>query len=173
MFLRPCLALWSWTYEPSTSITQPRSGRSGVFLGKGVLKIRSKFTGENPCRSAISIKLLCNFIEVTILHGSSPVNLLHIFRTHFLNNTSRWLLLSQSFISNLLHFFRERDKTKFYLTIDKSILLMYIVYNVFWRYYVFWRCYSLAGKMVNMALQFCHLITLSGTTEKWLNVWWT
>ena len=29
-----------------------------VFLGKRVLKICSKFTGENPCRSAISMKLL-------------------------------------------------------------------------------------------------------------------
>ena len=28
-----------------------------MFLGKGVLKICSKFTGEHPCRSAISIKL--------------------------------------------------------------------------------------------------------------------
>ena len=25
-----------------------------MFLGKGVLKIRSKFTGEQPCRSVIS-----------------------------------------------------------------------------------------------------------------------
>ena len=33
-----------------------------MFLGKGVLKICSKFTGEHPCRSAILIKLLCNFI---------------------------------------------------------------------------------------------------------------
>ena len=29
-------------------------------------------------------KLLCNFIEITLRHGCSPVNLLHIFRTlHF------------------------------------------------------------------------------------------
>ena len=37
---------------------QDRSHRPEVFLGKGVLKICSKFTGEHPCRSAISIKLL-------------------------------------------------------------------------------------------------------------------
>ena len=35
-----------------------RSSPSEVFLGKGVLKICSKFTGEHSCRSAISIKLL-------------------------------------------------------------------------------------------------------------------
>ena len=50
-------------------------------------------TGELPCRSAISIKLLCNFIEITLRHGCSTVNLLHIFRTHFLKKTSVWLHL--------------------------------------------------------------------------------
>ena len=34
-----------------------RSSHSEVFLGKAVLKICRKFTGEHPCRSAISIKL--------------------------------------------------------------------------------------------------------------------
>ena len=43
-----------------------------------------KFTGGHPCRSAISIKLLCNFIEIALRYGCSPVNLLHIFRTSFL-----------------------------------------------------------------------------------------
>ena len=78
----------------STSVRQ-RSGSSHpkVFIGKGVLKICSIFTGEHPCRSVISIKLLCNFIEITLRHGCSPVNLLHIFRTSFLKNTSGWLLL--------------------------------------------------------------------------------
>ena len=33
-------------------------------------------------------------------HGCSPVNLLHIFRTPFLKNTSRWLLLMIGFIEN-------------------------------------------------------------------------
>ena len=37
--------------------------------------------------------MLCNFIEIALRHGSSPVNLLHIFRTPFLNDTSEWLLL--------------------------------------------------------------------------------
>ena len=42
-----------------------RSSHPGVFLGKGVLKIYSKFTEEHPCRSAISIKLQSKFIEIT------------------------------------------------------------------------------------------------------------
>ena len=44
------------------------------------LKICGKFTGEYPCQSVISIKLQCNVIGITLRHGSSPVNLLHIFR---------------------------------------------------------------------------------------------
>ena len=55
-----------------------------MFLRKGVLKICSKFTGENPCRGAISLKLLSSFIEIARRHGCFPVNLLHIFRTLFL-----------------------------------------------------------------------------------------
>ena len=71
-----------------------RSSRPEVFYEKGLLKMCSKFTGEFPCWSAISIKLLCNFIEITLWHGCSPVNLLHIFRAVFLKNISRRLLLT-------------------------------------------------------------------------------
>ena len=46
-----------------------RSSHPEVFLRKGVPKICSKFTGEHPCRSVISIKLFCNFIEITPRHG--------------------------------------------------------------------------------------------------------
>ena len=70
-----------------------RSSHPDVFLRKGVLKICSTFTGEHPCRSAISIKLQINFIEITLRHGCSPANFLHIFRTPFLRNTSGRLLL--------------------------------------------------------------------------------
>ena len=70
-----------------------RSSHSEVSLGKDVLKIWSKFTGEHPCRSVISIKLLCNFIEITLRQGCSPVNLLHTSRTPFCKNTYGGLLL--------------------------------------------------------------------------------
>ena len=69
------------------------SSLSEVFLGKGVLKICSKFAGEHLCWSVISIKLLCNFIKITLRHGCYPVNFLHIFRTPFSKNTSGGLLL--------------------------------------------------------------------------------
>ena len=69
------------------------SRRPEVFLGKGVLKICSKFTPEQPTRSVIFIKLLCDFIEITLRLRCSPVTLLHIFRTPFPKNTSRRLVL--------------------------------------------------------------------------------
>ena len=72
---------------------QCRSSRPKMFLGKGVQKICIKFTGEHPCRSVISIKLFCNFIEITLRQLVSPFNLLHIFRTLFPKDTSGRLLL--------------------------------------------------------------------------------
>ena len=71
-------------FFPFLSFTfDSRSSLPELFLGKTVLKICSEFTGEHPCRSAILIKLLCNFIEITLRHGRSPVNLQHIFGTPF------------------------------------------------------------------------------------------
>ena len=72
-----------------------------MFLGKGVLKICTKFVGKNPCWSVISMKLQSIFIKTTLRYGFSPVNLLHIFRTPFRKNTSWWMLLEQ-FHKNLL-----------------------------------------------------------------------
>ena len=55
-----------------------------VFLRKVVLKIWTKFIGEHPCRKVISIKLQRTFTEIALRHRCSPVNLLHIIRTPFL-----------------------------------------------------------------------------------------
>ena len=38
-------------------------------------------------------KLLCNFIQIKLRHGYSPVNLLHIIGTPFPKNNSGELLL--------------------------------------------------------------------------------
>ena len=86
------LKLYSW---PSRHKMYRRS-RPEEFFVKGVLKICSIFTGEHACRSVISIKVLCNFIEITLWHGCSPVNLLHIFGTLFPKNASGWLLLDMN-----------------------------------------------------------------------------
>ena len=67
---------------------------SGGVPRERCLKICSKFTGEHPCWSAISI-------EIALRHGCSPINCLHIFRTTFLKNTSGRLLLN--FASRKIH----------------------------------------------------------------------
>ena len=68
-------------------------GVSEVFLRKGLRKIYSKFTGEHPYRSVISIKLQSKFIEIVLQHWCSSANLLYFFRTPFPKNTSGGLLL--------------------------------------------------------------------------------
>ena len=49
---------------------------------------------------------ICNCIEITLQHGCSPVNLLHILRTPFSKNDPGWLhpeLLSTGviFVANM------------------------------------------------------------------------
>ena len=61
---------------------------------RGVLKKRRSENMQLIFRRIpISIKLPCNFIEITLRHGCSSVILLHIFRTPFLKNTSGRLFL--------------------------------------------------------------------------------
>ena len=77
------------------NITVNRSNPPEFFLGKGVLKTCITVTGENPCRSAISIKFLWNFVEIAVQQECSPVNFLHFFKTPFPKTTSRRLLLCE------------------------------------------------------------------------------
>ena len=66
-------------------ITMTSSSPPDVFLGNGVLKICSKFTGERPCQGAIYWNLSLVWV--------SPVNLLHIFRA-LLNVWKRWYMFN-------------------------------------------------------------------------------
>ena len=89
-----------------------------MFPGKGVLEIRRIFTGEHPCRSAVSIKSENNFIEITLRHGCSPSNLLHIFSILFFKNTSGQLLLYlELFMTKTMKLL---GSTKCKKTIDKN-----------------------------------------------------
>ena len=81
----------------SLTSTEFKRSHPEVFLGKGILKICRKSTGEHSCRRVISIKLQSNFIEISLRHECSPVNLLHIFRIPFPESTSGWLLLEIRF----------------------------------------------------------------------------
>ena len=106
-----------------------RSSLSEVFLEKAVLKICSKFTGEHPCRSVISIKLQSNLIEITLRHGCSAVNLPHVFRTLFTKNgkrftTSWWLLLLLliRIIGKSFFFFNPAPKFTIFIYVDINLL---------------------------------------------------
>ena len=94
------------------ALTFCRSSHPEVFLRKGVLKIGRKFTREHPCRSVISI---WNRTSAWV----SPVNLLHIFRTHFLKNTCGWLLL-------FLRILKQEYKYKYVM----RCAIWYHVYNL-------------------------------------------
>ena len=78
-----CRDIGDFAFFPVTKVRRNRNNHLEVFLGKGVLKICSKFTGEHPCRSAISIKLQRNFSK----------------------NTSGWLLLFWFYVSKFQVFF--------------------------------------------------------------------
>ena len=58
-----------------------RNSPPEVFSKKDVVQIRSKPTGEQPRRSQISTKLLCNFIEIILTHGCAPENPKYTRRT--------------------------------------------------------------------------------------------
>ena len=93
----------SWCKQKSTMVTAlsesqaraiARRNPQEVLLGKGVLKVRSKFIGEHPCRSGILIKLLSNLNDIRLRHGCSSVNLLHVLTTPFPKNSYDGLLLA-------------------------------------------------------------------------------
>ena len=84
-----------------------RSSRTEVFLGKGVMKICSKFTGEHPCQSAILLRYRCS------------VSLLYFLRTPFLKNNSVRLLLIDS---NLTKF--AKTCTKVYYNPKINLILL-------------------------------------------------
>ena len=71
-----------------------RSNGPEVFLRKALLKTCSKFTGAHPGRNVISMKLLCDFIEIILRDGCSSVILLDSFRIPSRKNTSGRTLLS-------------------------------------------------------------------------------
>ena len=104
-----------------------RSSHPEVSLRKSVLKICSEFPGEHPCRSVISIKLHCNFIEIALWLGCSPVNLLHIFRIPFPRNTFGWLLLI--ILLSILYYKQDHQKPKHYFA-DKKYDVIFISLNI-------------------------------------------
>ena len=74
---------------------------------KGILRKRCsenirKIYRRTPMPKCDFNKVAQNFTEITLRHGCSPVNLLHILRTPFTKNTSGWLLLDGYSIGSIL-----------------------------------------------------------------------
>ena len=87
-----------------------RSSHPEAFLGKGVLKICSKFTGEHPCRSVIWIKLLCIFIAITLRHGCSPCKFAAYFQRTF--SQEHVLVTASALYNHLIPNKTSRKKTR-------------------------------------------------------------
>ena len=96
-----------WIEEDFSSRSIPPE----VFIGKGVLKICSKFTGEHPCRSC--------FATLLKSHGCTPVYFLHIFSSR--KNTSGGLLLKFLLILGVLKAMFSACKTQVFNTHWKSV----------------------------------------------------
>ena len=115
-------------WEMIFAIIKFRISYPEVFLEKRVLQIGSKFTEECPYRSAISIKLKSKFIEITLQHGCSHVNLLDIFRTPFLKNTSGRLVqqicISTIFVISNVHFFLSNFRLSHWLPAHETLLYL-------------------------------------------------
>ena len=73
------------------TLFQKQSSR-GV-LGKKCSEDMQQIYRRVPMPKCDFSEVACNFIKITLRHGCSPVNLLHIFRTPFPRNTSEWLLM--------------------------------------------------------------------------------
>ena len=65
-------------------VTMFRNRPLEVILWETVLKIWSKSEGGHQCRSVTSIKLLCIYMEITLRHRCSLVNLLHVLKDLFI-----------------------------------------------------------------------------------------
>ena len=88
-------------------VTTFRSSPLKAFLWETVLKICSKFTKEHPSKSLISIKLSSVYMEITIRHRCSPVNLLYISEHLFIRTPYffSFVLLHSFYVSCELSYF--------------------------------------------------------------------
>ena len=90
----------------------------GGVLRKRCSEICSKFTGEHPCQSVVSVKLQSNFIEMSLWHGYSPVIWLYIFRTPFAKNTSGMLLLEINYKSQIFSSYPHTSTHSFHTSLQ-------------------------------------------------------
>ena len=85
----------------------------------------------------------CNFIEITLLHGCSPVKLLHIFRTVSHKITSRGLLLS--IVTN------KREKGDRKIRCDRNYVYSFFSLFISFHYFSYWKIQKYNGYRVTEA----------------------
>ena len=73
-----------------TTQKQPSKGVLNKRCSENMLQVYKR----TPMPKCDFNNVASNFIGITLRHGCSPANLLHIFRTPLLKNTSGWLLLT-------------------------------------------------------------------------------
>ena len=119
----------SWSHANKFLLEMFKRSRSEAFLGKGVLKIYSNFTGEYPRRSAIcKVGSARQFYWNHTSTWCSPVNLLHIFRTPFTKKFFEGLLLDMVlWISKCI---QRHFQSKIFVISAK--VLKYMIKTVFW-----------------------------------------
>ena len=124
-----------------------RSSRSGLFLGKGVSKICSKFPWEHPCESVISLKLLRKLIEITLrqdVHLWTCSGRLLLNFGFYLHLSTPLLLYCQLFAlcrSQITKFEVSKRNHKFLLNL--SLIFQFIILhrwqNQIWESRFFWQ----------------------------------
>ena len=109
-------------------LPQMRSSRPGMFLGRGVLS--------------------CNFIEITLRYGCSPVNLVHNFKTPFPKNTpGLWLFICCKTKLKTKYIFFEKIFYKIYIICRKNVFIwkkkvLYWKFSFYWKKLFYWEKYK-------------------------------
>ena len=123
--------------EPPLCLLLFRSGPLKAFLWETVLKISSKLTKEHCSEIVISIKLLCIYMEITLWHRCSPVNLLHISEHLFIRTPLKDCFCLYISLLLLLHsFYASCELSHFSINLSlkaatrrSSIKKMYCIFN--------------------------------------------
>ena len=158
-----CYSLWKELQAENTimlryaflfAIKQPSRG----VLIKRCSENMQQIYGRTPL-PVISVKLQSNFMEITLRHECSPVNLLLIFRTPFPKSTSERLLLyflrwNFSVIQSPACI--EFDNFGIYFVILQRLFIEFI-----FRYLTSF-VYLISGKDIT---QFCFVISTSGISQ--------
>ena len=145
--------------EKSSYISSNKISHQEVYLGKSVLKTCIKFTGEHSCQSAISIKLLCNFIEIALRHGCSPVNLLHIFRYLLLRTLSEGCFWCKATLLPVRSFVYWK-----YLLFTYESLIFFLSFIYIW--YMFCSCWNMWRRVWNTGIFFIIVLIENQFQEK-------